>query len=401
MKQIAVLENTIQEYAWGSSSFIPQLMGSQKESENPQAELWMGAHPKAPSRVLFNKEKLSMADLIRDFPEAILGTTISEKFSNRLPFLFKVLAAAKPLSIQAHPNRLQAEEGYDLENKKDISLDSPDRNYRDRNHKPELICALEPLSALKGFRCVQEIHHKFSMIKNLPNDLNLDILMSQATSEGLKEFFISLMNLSTDQKKEMIGTITEFGKQFEETDPVFHWINILNRDYTDDIGVLSPMFLNLIKLQPGEALFIPAGELHAYLDGAGIELMANSDNVLRGGLTQKHIDIPELSKILNFSEGNTEILKANYNENGEGLYPVMAEEFELSVISLKKELPFQSSLNRSIEIMICTNGVAYIYDTAKGDPIKLSSGVSIMVPADLKQYRIQGEATIYRASVPI
>lgn len=401
MKQIVVLENNIQEYAWGSNSFIPQLMGSQKKSGNPQAELWIGAHPKAPSRVVLNKGKLSMADLIRDSPEAILGTTISKKFSNRLPFLFKVLAAAKPLSIQAHPNRFQAEEGYELENKKNISLASPDRNYRDKNHKPELICALEPLSALKGFRGVQEIHHKFSMIKNLPNDLNLDVLMSQATRDGLKEFFISLMNLHPVHKRKMIGTITTFGKQFEETDPVFHWINILNRDYTDDIGVLSPMFLNLIKLQPGEALFIPAGELHAYLEGAGIELMANSDNVLRGGLTQKHIDIPELSNILNFSEGNTEILKANYNDNGEGFYPVMAEEFELSVISLKKGVPFQSSSNRSVEIMICTNGEADISDTEGGDPIILSSGVSIMVPADLTQYRIQGEATIYRASVPV
>jgi mannose-6-phosphate isomerase len=361
----------------------------------------MGAHPKAPSRVLFNKEKVSMADLIRDSPEAILGITISKKFSNRLPFLFKVLAAAKPLSIQAHPNRLQAEEGYEIENMKNISLDSPDRNYRDRNHKPELICALEPLSALKGFRGVKEIYHKFSMIKNLSNVLNLDILLSQATSEGLNEFFISLMNLGLDQKKQMIETITEFGKQLEENDPVFYWINILNREYTDDIGVLSPMFLNLITLQPGEALFIPAGELHAYLDGAGIELMANSDNVLRGGLTQKHIDIPELSNILSFSEGNTEVLKANYNDKGEGLYPVMAEEFELSVISLKNELPFESSLNRSVEIMLCTNGEATISDTDEGDPIKLSSGVSIMVPADLRQYRIQGEATIYKASVPL
>ncbi|MFC1820020.1 mannose-6-phosphate isomerase, class I [Thermodesulfobacteriota bacterium] len=402
MNKIAILQNRIQEYAWGSKTFIPELLGEPSPAETPQAELWMGSHPKAPSQAIINGDRISLADMINRDPKGTLGSSIERKFSNNLPFLFKVLAAARPLSIQAHPDKEQAKEGFNGENLKGIDLNAPNRNYRDENHKPELICALQQLWALKGFRRIEDIIKLMDKIGVFTKELGIDILRNQPNKEGLKRFFISLMTMERNGRSLVIEGIIDRLKGSDLSEPAFDWVRRLNQEYPGDIGVLSPLFLNVILLQPTEGMYIPSGELHAYLEGSGLELMANSDNVLRGGLTPKHVDLPELIRVLNFTPQDPDILRPEGKGKLEAFYSVTAEEFVLSVISLHKEdLIYESPGTRSAEIMICTEGDARVKDNDNGDVLKVNSGMSIFIPASVKRYQIQGEATIYKASVPL
>jgi len=399
MNKIGILKNPIQGYAWGSKTFIPQLLGDPSPSDNPMAELWMGAHPKAPSQVFCNGEWISLPELIQKNPEDILGESFAEKFANKLPFLFKVLAAARPLSIQAHPNRDQADQGFDRENRLEIPLNAPHRNYKDKNHKPEILCALTYFWAFKGFRKIEEIILLLDKIRVPALRDELISLRKQPNSEGLKKFYTALM-MSRERQRKIVNEAVTYGKEFSNDDKVFEWMIRLNQAFPGDIGVLSPILLNLVRLQPGEAIYVPAGELHGYLEGAGIELMANSDNVLRGGLTTKHVDVPELLKILRFSQSEVDILRPHEQETVESFYPLVSEEFVLSMISPRQGSPFESSKKRSVEMMICIEGDARVTDLGSGEMLSLKKGATIIVPAAVEQYRIDGEAKIYKASVP-
>jgi mannose-6-phosphate isomerase len=399
MKTICLLENTVQEYEWGSYTAIPELLNERSPSDVPQAELWMGAHPKAPSMVRYDGKMVSLQKIIKDHPKDILGETVTEKFNNKLPYLLKVLAAARPLSIQAHPSLAQAKEGFKRENEQGISIDAPNRNYKDANHKPECICALTPFWALNGFRKIDGILS--FMEKICPQGLGnmLDELRNQPYSKGLMIFFQALMTLGQKKKKQVIDEAVNNAQKLEKKDPVFEWVIKLYKEYQEDIGVLSPAFLNLICLKPGQAMFLFAGELHAYLDGLGIELMANSDNVLRGGLTPKHVDVPELLKVVNFKERDIKILQCEENNSNECIYSSRAEEFILSLISVDSKKNYTSPAVRSAEILLCTDGQATITDFDNNENISLKKGKSVIVPASVRVYNIQGKAVIYKASV--
>jgi len=401
MKKICFLENAVQEYAWGSYTAIAKLLDESSSSDVPQAELWMGAHPKAPSRVRYDGKTVSLQKIIKDKPKDILGETVADKFNNKLPYLLKVLAAARPLSIQAHPNIAQAKEGFKRENEQGISIDAPNRNYKDANHKPECICSLTPFWALNGFRKIIDIIS--FMEKICPQGLGnmLDELRNRSDSKGLMIFFQALMTLGQKKKKQVIDEAVNNARKLEKKDPVFEWVIKLYKEYQEDIGVLSPAFLNLICLKPGQAMFLFAGELHAYLDGLGIELMANSDNVLRGGLTPKHVDVPELLKIVNFKERDIKILQCEENNSNECIYTSRAEEFILSVISVSPKKNYTNPAVRSAEILLCTDGRATITYFDNDKDISLKKGKSVIVPASVRMYNIKGMAKIYKASVNI
>ena len=401
MRKIRVLKNSIQAYEWGSKTAIPELLGLGKPAVEPQAELWMGAHPKAPSRVDCNGVWRSLLEVIAENPHEVLGRATARRFSNKLPFLFKVLAAAKPLSIQAHPNQRQAREGFLRENTIGIPLGADKRNYRDENHKPEIICALTPFWALNGFRQVREIQRLLGKIQVPPLVETLSFLEGPSSRQGLKGFFFHLMTMEKDKQGKIVKAAAAYAEKWREQEPVWTWIARLNEEYPGDMGVLSPAFLNLVRLEPQQAMYLGAGELHAYLQGVGIELMANSDNVLRGGLTGKHIDIQELLNILNFSEAQPNILQPVSVASGETVYPTGTAEFVLSVVRVRGGAPFIGARNRSVEIMICTKGEATVTDVGDGRTTGLPRGTSIVVPAAVDQYRIEGEATIYKAAVPL
>jgi mannose-6-phosphate isomerase len=399
MKQIRLLKNTIQEYDWGSHTAIAELLGEPSPSQKPQAELWMGAHPKAPSQVERDGRWSSLITLVEENPTDILGKSVAEKFNNRLPYLFKVLAASKPLSIQAHPTLEQAKAGFQKENEAGIPMDASHRNYRDDMHKPEIICALTPFWGLNGFRRIDEIVSNINRF--CPDGMKSEIsgLESRPDSRGLKIFFESMMTLSAERKTSAIKEAVASARIGPKEDDIRKWILLLHQEYPSDIGVLSPLYLNLVSLSPGEAMFLPAGQLHAYLKGLGMELMANSDNVLRGGLTPKHVDVSELLKTLRFKGEQVEILLPRERAGGEKTYASLAQEFALSVLSIKEGGPFTSRGHRSAEILICTHGRAAIINRSSGEMLSVIKGESVIIPAAVKQYAVEGSATVYRAAV--
>ena len=360
----------------------------------------MGAHPNGVSEVLWDGVWMPLPDWIQENPEGILGEEVAERFSNRLPFLFKILAAAMPLSIQAHPDLPQAREGFARENRLKIPLDAPARNYKDENHKPEILCALTPFDALKGFREINEILARFGRlpVSSLADQIRL--LSDDASPQGLAGFVSALLTLKSEDRRRTLSELIPPSERLAASDPVFAWVIRLHRHFPEDVGVFAPLLLNLIHLEPGEAIYIDSGELHSYLQGAGVELMADSDNVVRAGLTTKHADIPELLHILSFEQGPANIIKPQARSPSEWAYPTPAREFILSRISIRKESPHHERARRSLAIMICIEGTAEITDVESGEILQVSRGSAFLVPAMVKEVFMQGEATLYKATVP-
>jgi len=398
-KRICILDNPIMDYAWGSQTAIPELLGRPSSADTPQAELWMGAHPKAPSSVTLDNEVVLLPDLVAQHTQDVLGKYTTGRFG-KLPFLFKILAAAQPLSIQAHPNQAQAEQGFARENAQGIPLDGRTRNYRDNSHKPEIICALTDFWALNRFRRISEILALMEAMGLAGISKEVSDFHKSPNQEGLKTFFRALLTLDHEQKKRVIEEAVSYARTHQDQDPVWDWMLKIYAHYPDDMGVLSPVLLNLVKLAPGQAMFLGAGELHAYLEGVGVELMANSDNVLRGGLTPKHMDVDELLTTLTFIDSPLDVLSGEKGPGGERIYKTPAKEFSLAAIQVDNEAGFISTEDRSVEILICVQGEALVTDTTTGDVCKVAKGTSFLVPAALGCYRIDGEAAFYRASVP-
>jgi mannose-6-phosphate isomerase len=360
----------------------------------------MGAHHKSPSSIYFQGQWQALDKMIDMYPNEILGEQIAGKFSNRLPYLFKILAASKPLSIQAHPSREQAIRGFERENRQGIPLDAYNRNYRDDNHKPECICALSDFWALCGFRRISEMLLLFSKISPPGLVPAIDDLSKSPDPKGLRIFFQRLISMPKNAVIKMLNGTMEKVRSHVRDDPVFEWMHRLYEEYGNDAGVFSPVLLNLVCLRPGQALYLPSGDLHAYLSGLGIELMANSDNVLRGGLTPKYIDADELLNILHFEEKAIEILTPQKIGEYEDVYPCDAEEFDLSVVQIENGCSYQSRDGHSVEIMICIKGRVRIIEYAAENEIGLSKGQSVIVPAACERYRIEGNGVLYKASAP-
>lgn len=402
-RQILKLKNPVMEYAWGSSAFISELTGRPSPSRKPEAELWMGAHPRGPSRVETAGGAVRLDRFIRENPDETLGPETRKNFGDRLPFLLKILAVERPLSIQAHPDRDQARRGYRRENAAGIAVDGPGRNYRDPEPKPELLSALTPFAALCGFREPEEIAVAIS-------DLDLGSLLPEAerfrtapNGELLRDLFRALLTLPLPEKKSLLERLADLIEEERATrsipDAVKSWISRLLKLYPDDVGVLGPLFLNFVRLKPEEALYLAPGVLHAYLNGSGVEVMAGSDNVLRGGLTAKHIDGAELADILNCRCGPVPAVRAKPGDGVESVYRSPAEEFQLSRLLPTPSTPFRSGNRRGPEIVFCYRGRG----RATGDfgpAVDLSRGDSIFIPFGTGDYTIRGEATLYRGALP-
>jgi len=403
MKTFLRLINTTMAYPWGSYDAIAELLGQTGPHLKPQAELWMGAHPKAPSAVLFEGRRRRLDELIRDLPREILGEAEAGRYRHQMPFLFKVLSARQPLSIQAHPDAGLASAGFDRENDLGIPLDAPERNYRDANHKPECVCALSEFWALCGFRPLSEI---FELIKILcPVSLAADLNpLKQQSAGALRALFPKLLKLDKSRRSELIAEALANLKKLRgsaDREAAAYWIDRIAADFPQDIGILAPALLNLIRLEPQQALFLPAGCLHAYLGGTALELMASSDNVLRGGLTKKHVDVDQLLLALAFDARRPEIIRPVPLGPAESYYPCPAREFRLSVLMVDPDRPYQSQPSRSVEILLCIQGEVRIESTHDpGNGIDICKGTSILVPAAAPAYRVVGHGVLYRADVP-
>ncbi|MEW2399764.1 mannose-6-phosphate isomerase, class I [Streptomyces sp. NPDC046862] len=378
------LENTVRPYAWGSTTAIPHLLGVEPTGE-PQAEMWMGAHPGAPSRTA----RGPLTDVIDKSPDRELGAETVAKFGPRLPFLLKILAAGAPLSLQVHPNLQQAKEGYEDEERRGIPVDAGHRNYKDANHKPELICALTEFDGLCGFRDPVRAADLLAGLEVDSLKPYVDLLHAHPEEAALREVLTAVLSADPEQ---MARTVTEAAAACERLGGAYAPYADIARHYPGDPGVIAAMLLNHVRLQPGEALFLGAGVPHAYLNGLGVEIMANSDNVLRCGLTPKHVDVPELLRIVRFEASDPGVLRPGASPGGEEVYETPIDEFRLSRYVLAEGAPAHDLTRATPQILLCTAG------SVQAGEHRLGPGESVFVPAGEKA-EVSGTGTVFRATV--
>lgn len=300
------LENPIRRYAWGSHEWLAQIRGMASPTLEPEAELWIGAHDADPSLVL-NEGPLNR--LISDDPEHFLGSLVRKKFGQGLPFLLKVLAVAQPLSLQVHPTLEQAKAGYLEESEAGLSIHSNRRTFVDGNHKPELLVAVSDFYALVGFRAIDEI---VSLVESLVTEgatglatRILEPLEISPTDQGLRDVIKSLVGQPDEISlvEEVVGAAKkiESGKgRYAES---AHWFIKIAQLFPTRPDVVATLLLNLVHLTPGDAIYVAPGQIHSYLGGLGIEIMSSSDNVVRGGLTPKHVDVPSFLSMVDWTPG--------------------------------------------------------------------------------------------------
>ncbi|MDR2375405.1 MAG: mannose-6-phosphate isomerase, class I [Treponema sp.] len=408
LQALYLLENSVKHYEWGSPHWIPRLLCRENPGGEPWAELWMGVHPSAPSMLKDWPGKKSLAQLIAADPPRYVGKEGAANFGG-LPFLFKLLAAARPLSIQAHPGKEQARQGWQRENEQGIDLDAPERNYKDDNHKPEIICALSPFTALCGFRSPGDTVALLSaFLAGAPRSLQYGLAPLQDSLENtagrsrlpLRDFLAGLFNLSRELRKELSAYASTLSRiPWGIDDDTCSLIRRLAELYPGDPGILAPLYLNLIHLESGQAIYLPDGILHAYVDGFGVELMANSDNVLRCGLSSKHVDVNELMNVLYFHPFMPELLKTPPETEPPGpvffTYPSPCKEFSLSLIrNFEGPFPIQVPV-----IVIVIAGRLQASDET-GASWELGPGESAFIPPQPDMPVFSGTYTLYAASIP-
>ena len=393
------LDNPLKNYAWGSHDVLATLRGESAPSRDPEAELWMGTHPSAPSAVMSGADRVPLPQLLSAAPEAMLGPDVVREFGSDLPFLLKLLAAAEPLSLQAHPNLAQAQSGFAREHAAGIPIDSRERSYRDRNHKPELIAALTPFHALVGFRATAATRRLFIELGVPELEPFTSALASGPEAAATRRFFELVTQTKGERGRALAEAVGEACLKGRTESGEFpgerSWGARIAELYPGDPSVILALGLNLVVLAPGEALFLPAGNLHAYLEGAGVEVMASSDNVLRGGLTPKHIDVPELLCILDFRPGPAELVRLE-RDGLETHYRTMAREFALSRFDLEAATAHVTALGGP-EILVVTRGRAVL---VRGETkLALRGGQSAFLPSRGGSYTLSGSATVFRARV--
>lgn len=385
------LSNTVRPYAWGSTTAIPELLGTAPTGE-PQAEMWMGAHPGAPSRLTRpSGTEQPLTEVIAADPERELGPAAVAAFGPRLPFLLKLLAAGAPLSLQVHPDLAQAQQGYADEESRGVPIDAPHRTYKDANHKPELICALTPFDGLCGFRRPADAAEAIAALGVDSLKPYVDLLHARPEEAALREVLTAILTADPD---EMAHTVNEAAEAADRLGGAHAPYAQIAHHYPGDPGVIAAMLLNYVQLQPGEALFLGAGVPHAYLGGLGVEIMANSDNVLRCGLTPKHVDVPELLRIVRFEATDPGILRPEASPTGEELYETPVDEFRLSRYALSSGGAPIALTAATPQILLCTAGAPRIGE------LGLAPGESVFVPAD-EPVEVSGSGTLFRATVVV
>lgn len=394
-----LLEGVVQHYTWGGFHYIPDLLKQENPKREPCAELWLGAHPRGMAQVHRPAEVgLSLQGLIEQNPDAVLGAATAQRFANQIPYLLKVLDVAKMLSIQAHPNKTEAERGFAAENASGIPLNAFNRNFKDDNHKPEIMVALSDFWLLHGFRSEEKTAH---ILTSIPE---LNFLYPIWKSEGIKVIYRYLMEMPQEETDVLLAPLAaRLAADIPEdkNHPDFWaWRAIQTFRPTTgryDRGIFSIYLFNLVHLKPGEGIYQGAGIPHAYLEGVNAELMSNSDNVFRGGLTTKHIDVPLLLQNIHFEPVIPEVIRGVSRSETEIVYPTPAPDFELSCIRLKKDQQYTSKSICGPHILIVLEGSVMVNNT---QPFR--RGDCFLVPEGL-HYDLTGGANsvLYKAGLPI
>jgi len=398
-RKLLPLKNPIRNYPWGSTSALAAIRGD-VAGPVPEAELWMGAHPAAPSEVEVNGTWRSLVSAVDENPQAMLGSRVTAAHGPRLPFLLKLLAAAEPLSLQAHPSDERARAGFARENAFGIPLDAPHRSYKDDSHKPELLCALSPFHALVGFR---EVARTIRLLESLSMPSLrplLDALTLSPADRALRTFFGLAITASPTFRREIAeGTRAACVARLDQSGEFARelaWGARIGELYPGDPGIVVALALNLVVLAPGEAIYLPAGNLHAYLEGTGVEIMASSDNVLRGGLTTKHVDVPELMDVLDFHAVPVNLVPT-VTRGREVEYRTPAPEFTLSRLDFGGEHAVIGPITGP-EILVATAGA--FEARRESETATLEAGAALFVPAAAGgEITLAGTGTVFRARV--
>lgn len=391
------LKGVIQNYLWGGKEFIPEMLGA-PVTDQPVAEYWMGAHEKSPSVEMESGKNLS--DLINDNPVNLLGQDVYDRFG-RLPFLFKVLDVQDMLSIQVHPTKKEAEKGFAYENQMGIPLDKSSRNYKDDNHKPEIMVALSEFWLLHGFRLE---HSLIEILEQVPELNHLVSVFKAGSYKGLYKHVMLEPQIETDAiLNQLRSRLLSSYQNWDKTRPEYWALEAFDSfcdDKTMDKGIYSIFFFNIVKANPGEAIFQDAGIPHAYLKGQNMELMANSDNVLRGGLTPKHVDVDELLKHVKFVSTHPKILKGELSKDGiEQVYKSPAPDFELSALNILEENKYQFN-SMSFEIFLVLSGTVQF--KCDENSLVADSGNVVAVSANTSYSIVAKEnSQLYKAKCPI
>ncbi len=393
------LKGKVHHYAWGGFDFIPKLLHISNAEHKPFAEYWMGAHPSASSELIDGNNIVVLNQAIQENPIQVIGQTVVDTFGE-LPYLFKVLDVQDMLSIQVHPTKAEAIKGFEAEEAAGIPITAPNRNYKDKNHKPEVMVALSDFWLLHGFKNEDLLEQTLEEVYELTRFLFL------FRKEGYKGLYQLLMELHQTEVDSLLKPLIERelrrkkAGELTKNQPGW-WVAKLYEQQTDlkdlDKGIFSIYLFNIVELKIGEAIFQAAGIPHAYLEGQNVELMANSDNVLRGGLTPKHVDVPELLKHTLFEAITPQIIKPN-NTKTETFYPCPVPDFGISRIDLKEGEVF-TALTTSLEIVLVTEGACIAGDDAT---LLLKRGEALAIFAG-KEYAItaSGKTVLYRAFVPV
>ncbi len=409
------MENAIQKYDWGDSAYLPALMGRDNPGGEPWAELWMGAHPAAPSRVRAagTGPELGLDELVASDPVRMLGVRAADRWPGRLPYLLKAMAVARPLSIHAHPAGIKAERGWLREEHLFIPAGAPERNYRDANSKPEIIVALTRFEGLCGFRDLDET---LACLKLVAPDSWRSFAGRLASNPGrleLSVFFYTMVSSREARKAEILhamrarmerilgGGTAGFGSGAAcgpVQKSILGRVLMLMDRFPGDIGALAPLVMNQFTLEPGQGLYIAPGEPHAYFSGAAIELEANSDNRVRGGLSRKHLDLPEFLSVLSFDTGRKLPGAAVPGPDGWECWETPAEEFQLSRRDFADGKRAVRTEGRPglPEILFCNSGLLYVAGS-DGVSLELTPGRSLFVPACEGEYSVRGEGSLFRA----
>ncbi|WP_025619332.1 mannose-6-phosphate isomerase, class I [Salinispora cortesiana] len=381
-----LLYGPIRNYAWGSRSAIATLQGRPTPSPEPEAELWLGAHPGAPASVDRDGTRVSLVELLSAEPGHWLGQEVVDRFGVRLPFLLKVLAADAPLSLQAHPDPEQARTGHAADAAREVGQ----RNYVDPFHKPELLVALTPMEALCGFRDPAESAEVLAAF-DIPS-LEPVVAALRTGAAGLADAVRLLLTFPTDQRAGLVAAVASAAVE----SPDARLARSLADSYPGDPGVLVALLLNWVRIAPGEAIWMPAGNLHAYLRGTGVEIMAASDNVLRGGLTPKRIDVDELLRVLRFEVLDDPVVRAVPVAPGVVCWPVPVDDFALYQVQVGSDQAEVTVPLVGPRVVLCAAGALTVDDGAGS--VELGPGQAAVSPAAAGELRISGTGEAYVAS---
>jgi mannose-6-phosphate isomerase len=395
---VELLDSPIRPYAWGSRTVLASLRGRAVPSPTPEAELWMGAHPAAPSTVSRPAGPVSLAEVIRSDPDGMLGAQVARRFGPRLPYLLKVLAAAEPLSLQAHPDAERARRGYAAERAAGVT----DGNYADEYHKPELLVAVSRFEALCGFR-EPEAAAKLLDGLGVPD---LAPVANQLRDGDLRAAVSTLLQWPAAERPALVAAVVAAAASAAAVSAVatgsrrgyagdaYAVVGRLAEHHPGDVGVIAALLLNYVRLAPGEAIWMPAGNLHGYLCGTGVEVMAASDNVLRGGLTAKRVDVPELLRVLRFTPLADPVMAAVPVAPGVMTWPVPVDDFRLHRVDLTAgslvRLPVAGP-----RTVFCLTGEVGVDD---GRPVRLGPGEAAFGPATEHPLLLTGSGSAFVAS---